>query len=410
MKNKANYLRDRLQQLADLRGKTRSAVLLLLLLMASPLSASAGITNRVDYNLHNLPVVEPAKAPMLVASLLEDEKRPNSTPLPGIQGPLAPSSWAFYTDNDVLLPTASDRDYTGGVSLTYSSPEPTTHVLSMDGILAKVNNIFGLEETADTLFSYEVGMTAFTPDDIEAVEPLQDDRPYASLVYSSNTRQYIRPLQRSSIISSLTIGVLGLDIVGKVQNSIHKQLGAKEARGWDNQISNGGELTFRYSVSKQNIHQSSYTVGGNNYEIKTSRKLNVGYLSDVSWSVSGRMGHLRAPWWTFNPQTTEYAEKTAPLTDTNTVRTQKEFYVWAGMSLHLRAYNALLQGQFKDSVVTYHSDELNRLIGEAWVGVTKEFESGIRFSYFVRGQTEEIKTGKGSRNLVWGGIIVSQTL
>ncbi len=47
------------------------------------------------------------------------------------------------------------------------------------------------------------------------------------------------------------------------------------------------------------------------------------------------------------------------------------------------------------------------MIGEAWIGVTKEFGSGRRGSFFIRGRTEEIK-GPNERQPVWGGIILSK--
>ncbi len=41
------------------------------------------------------------------------------------------------------------------------------------------------------------------------------------------------------------------------------------------------------------------------------------------------------------------------------------------------------------------------------MGVTKEFGSGWRGSFFIRGRTEEIK-GSNEREPIWGGIILSK--
>ncbi len=72
-----------------------------------------------------------------------------------------------------------------------------------------------------------------------------------------------------------------------------------------------------------------------------------------------------------------------------------------------RFYNAILQGQVRDSVVTFGRSELEHVIGEVWIGVTKEFGDGWRSSFFIRGRTEEIK-GPNERQPVWGGIILSK--
>ncbi|NOX43233.1 MAG: lipid A deacylase LpxR family protein [Gammaproteobacteria bacterium] len=350
------------------------------------------------------------ESPLLLAAFIEDEKRPQQAPLDKKFQEKDTSSWAFYFDNDLFASPGKDRDYTGGVSLTLSGAKAASHAISVDPVLGTLNHWLGIGGVGDTtLHSVEFGLTAFTPDNILSKIPVFDDRPYASLIYISNTRQSVNHQSKSSVISSLTLGVLGFNVAGEFQNTIHKVVNADQARGWDKQISDGGEATFRYSLSKQYVRWADYSDASSNYEIKTARKVSVGYLTDVSWSVSGRFGRIRTPWSSFNPQNTTYAEKALPLADVTT-KPKNEFYIWAGLSMHLRAYNVLFQGQFKDSIVTYDSDELNHLVGETWLGVTSELDSGLRLSYFLRGQTSEIKKGPGSRNPIWGGIVISRSI
>ena len=59
--------------------------------------------------------------------------------------------------------------------------------------------------------------------------------------------------------------------------------------------------------------------------------------------------------------------------------------------------------------MTYNYDELRPVVAEGWLGVTKELGNGYRFSYLLRGQTEEIKRGPASRSSFWGGIIFSKS-
>ena len=149
--------------------------------------------------------------------------------------------------------------------------------------------------------------------------------------------------------SSLTVGFLGLDVAEGVQGLIHDVVGSDKPKGWDNQISSGGETTAKYGVSRQKTYFQRYGPRG-----------------------------LRG-----------------------------EFYLWIGASLKYRLYNAILQGQFRDSEVTFKRSELEPGIAEVWVGVTREFNNGVSTSVFVRGRTKEISGPKG-RVPVWGGVIFSR--
>ena len=83
-----------------------------------------------------------------------------------------------------------------------------------------------------------------------------------------------------------------------------------------------------------------------------------------------------------------------------------EFYLWAGARLNLRIYNSLLQGQFRYSEVTVSSDDMQRLVAEYWLGVTKEFARKYFVSLFMRGHSDEFK-GPNARNAAWAGLVFS---
>ncbi len=321
--------------------------------------------------------------------------------------------WYFYMDNDLFITPNQDRDYTAGLSIVYTGIGSATHFLSIDAVLGAIDSWPGLNNGSDFgLHSFEFGIAGFTPEQTERRFALQNDRPYASLVYIANNRQYVNLQSKSSVISTLSVGVLGLNTAGNLQNAVHKIVNLDDAVGWQNQISNDGELTFRYGLSKQTMRWYDHSSTEDKYEIKTAIRGSIGYITDVTWSISGRWGNIRSPWWAFNPQTSEYTEKSSPALPTSRSAsgstTDSELYYWSGLSVHLRAYNVFLQGQYKDSVVTYDSNELNHVILEAWFGVTAEVFNGMRVSYLVRVQTSEIRRGEGSRNPLWGGLIVSQ--
>ena len=82
----------------------------------------------------------------------------------------------------------------------------------------------------------------------------------------------------------------------------------------------------------------------------------------------------------------------------------------AGFAIKARAYNAFLQGQFRDSSVTYEQAELRPWLVEAWAGYTFAFQNGYRISYLIRGHSSEIRQGAGDRNLIWGGLIIARNI
>lgn len=316
------------------------------------------------------------------------------------------TGWALYVDNDVLTPRSTDRDYTGGFSLTLSGRRAAEWPLSLQPVLGGINHLLlpTARGTGQVLHSLETGVTVFTPEDIEQHAARHDDRPYASLLYLSNTAQHVEPGRDVAWTTTLTLGMLGLDLVADLQDHFHHAIGSTEPQGWDNQISQGGEPTARYSLARQQKIFDGGWDNGLNHETTHTLRTSVGYITDVSWGMATRVGLLHTPWWSFNPQLVEYAEKSVPVKRANT----REVYLWGGFQIKARLYNAFLQGQFRDSEVTYSRGELETFVLETWLGVTQQFRSGLRLSYVLRGQTREISDGPASRNSIWGGVIISR--
>jgi len=314
------------------------------------------------------------------------------------------NSWAVAFDNDVLVPGSRDQDYTYGVNLTFTGEKAKRHWLSLNQPLTWIDAQLGRTFSGKhTIVSHktEYGVFGFTPENIRAEEALNTDRPYASLVYVASSREAYDPQAETSWNSTLTLGVLGLSAVGDLQDAVHSVTDSDKPEGWEHQISDGGELTARLSLSKQKLLIS--TSGGT--EVKSTLQASVGYITEASWSVSARFGEIHTPWVSFNPELTSYGEKSAPAANTKL----SEHYFWVGLSLKARGYNAFLQGQFRDSEVEYGGGDLNHGIIEAWAGYTLALTNGYRFTYSLRGHSSEIKTGLGDRNVVWGGLQLAKT-
>lgn len=337
-----------------------------------------------------------------LASLIEDEKRPRFI----AEHKKVKSSWAFAFDNDLLAPGHRDRDYTYGMNLTYSGTSASDASISLKSPLAAIDTWLGIESmptTSQNNYSVETGLFGFTPKDIEQTQINRSDRPYASLVYLSSSHEQIDNENKVAWKTSLVIGALGLGIVGDLQNSVHDIVSGKDARGWSHQISDGGELTARYVIARQHYLESF----SDSVELKSTVQASVGYLTEASWSLSARDGKIISPWASFNPDLISYGEKS---TYSNSVVSSNEHYFWAGVTLKARFYNAFLQGQMRDSDLSYSYDDLRPIIAEGWVGYTYAFKQGYRVSYVLRAQSSEIKHGDGDRSVVWGGLIFAKTI
>jgi len=367
------------------------------------------ISAETETPLQNVAYQEEKKSSISMIGRIDDEKRPHKKWVWETETEPYDTGWALYVDNDLFAMRSDDQDYTGGASLTLSGGRAKDYWYSLNSTLEITDDLSGFSTFHSAndrqLHSLEIGFTVFTPSDIRNIENQPNDRPYASLLYLSNTHESIDLDDDTALVSSFTLGLLGSKLVQNVQTQIHKLTGSEKPVGWQNQISDGGELTFRYSLAKQSLFHFNYQ-GTSNIEVSTTWQASIGYLTEASFGMATRIGEFDTPWYSFRPQFNDYSEKSSSLAGLSNAT--DELYFWAGFNLHLRGYNAFLQGQFKHSDSAFESNDLKPLVADAWIGVTKQFENGWRFSYLVRGQTSEIKSGKADRNVVWGGFILSK--
>jgi len=305
--------------------------------------------------------------------------------------------WGFAFENDFFVPGGRDRDYTYGLSLSYSDASIKNSFWHQP--LNSIDNFLGLPSGKNVRYGFEGGAYGFTPEDITAEQINTNDRPYAGLVYFATSTERINVHDKSVLRTQLSLGILGLDVVGDIQDQTHRLINSDRPQGWDNQISDGGELTFRYVISKQN----KLDVSSPYLELRQTKTLSVGYLTEASWGMSFRLGKLNSRWSDFNPELASYAESSS-----STVRGFSERFAWGGIAIKMRGYNAFLQGQFRDSSLTIDNSDLRNAILEVWAGYTHSFTNGIYVSYGLRGHSSEVKTGVADRAVVWGGLMVGK--
>jgi hypothetical protein len=254
--------------------------------------------------------------------------------------------------------------------------------------------------------SLMVGSVNFTPDDIAASDHIDDDRPYASLFFVTG-KQVFEPSFRGQSLgcgecvmgSELQVGVLGLGIARSLQTKMHGYMRAAtgedtpvDPKGWSHQISNGGELTARY---RHSFAQKLAFVRSDSMDLAWTTDLSVGYQTNASLGLQVRAGSVNSPFWTL-PYDPVNRGNFVPSTGGN------EVYVWGAYRARGVLYDALLQGQFRDSDVTFSSDEIKRLVHEAGAGVTLAFQP-IQATFSLNYKSAELE-GTASRSHVWGGM------
>jgi hypothetical protein len=317
--------------------------------------------------------------------------------------------WSVALDNDLFAFSEHDQDYTGGFAVSTSGSH-TRNWLGVGSALGTIDRLaFRSNEnvgSTSVFHSAQVGLLSFTPRDIVSRDVIEDDRPYASLLYTTSVRQYVSADETSVRQTGLTVGVLGLSLTSDLHGAIHDAVGSESPNGYRHQVAAGGEPTARYFMSTSKLRLQRLALGSGLLELKTTSEISVGYLTETSYAVSARMGAIGTPWWTFNPERVDYVAQPSASPGTNATG---EFYFWAGAKVRLRAYNSFLQGQFRDSDHVLGSDDVRHVIGEVWLGLTGQLSSGTQMSYVIRYQTAEIRDGLGSRDPVWAGVAITHS-
>ncbi|MGH8249766.1 MAG: lipid A-modifier LpxR family protein [Steroidobacteraceae bacterium] len=309
----------------------------------------------------------------------------------------------IHLDNDLFAPfsgAGSDRDYSWGATLTFGSPRPGSWFAPVDRARRNVASLLPEREAAVVSRASQVGIIAMTPDDLKSRAPQHADRPYASLVFLTSSELRVAATGDRSRFTSLTVGVLGSGVAESMQRAVHEVQGGIVPKGWDHEISEGGEPTARFVHAEQWLLGDTEALAGGLHQTKFTVAGSAGYLTEASAAVSLRWGRFHTPWWSFNPELGDYS--TAPIAPVNGFGfgASPEIYGFVGARVKARAYNALLQGQFRHSDVRVASDDLARFQAEAWAGVTSVI-SNWHVTYSVHVGSREIAAEPAARSLVW---------
>lgn len=323
------------------------------------------------------------------------------------------TGFALHIDNDLFAGNDLDKDYTGGMAVTFSGRQAVTSSFSVDKVrsrldrLTRFNRLYNSNQTLKQ-HALEAGFALFTPSDLSIEAPQLEEHPYASLFFLANSQQVVVPNRQMAFSSVFIIGALGLDLAEDVHASTHDATGSSPPKGWDNQISSGGELTARYSLGVQKLVAQTRLPFNLRSELKLAAEGNIGFTTGAGVGFSARIGRIHTPWWGFNPQQSEYVSQGSPIAKNYSGRNSSDLFLYFGANVSHQFYNAILQGQFKDSAVTYSSDEINSLNTELWVGVSHQATRSWNVGGFIRSKSAELKNADG--DALWGGLTISRLM
>ena len=323
------------------------------------------------------------------------------------------TGWAFYMDNDALSLANRDQQYTGGFALTLSGRRAREYAVSLDPALKWLDRLTGIAGYYERgyrrqLHGFEIGLTAFTPEDTQTAEPIFDDRPYASLVFLANNQQTVLVEEDESVQTTFALGLLGTRIPQQVQDGIHGLIGSDRPAGWRNQISEGGELTFVYGGRWMKALAAADDGGGRRRDVAGFVGGAVGYTTIALAGLNWRYGRIGTPWWAFNPNYGVSINMGAPVATRERAGGNNELFLWGGAAIGYVFYNAFLQGQFRDSEVSFDHDRIDPWLVDLTLGVTYEFEPGWDLVFALRTQSQPLR-GSVGLSPVWGGLIISRS-
>lgn len=306
---------------------------------------------------------------------------------------------ALYADQDLFVPaTNADRDYTMGLGVEVFEDRGPLYLFG--DLLDLVEPILPIDRRCGRVYrSFLFGSVNYTPDDIGNPAPIHDDRPYASLLYLAN-KQVVGD-EHGVLGVELAVGVLGLDLARQVQTGLHSAWrgvtgGTEpvEPRGWQHQISDGGEPTARLRVVGASLMHHTDT-----WDAAWGWEANLGFQTNAALGLSARAGRRDSVFWSVPYDPINRGAFVPALGG-------DEFYLWSAARLRAVAYDATLQGQFRHSPVTVDRDDMRSLVWEAGVGVTRGW-SGVQLTFAVNAKAGDTRLARAPDEHVWGGLYLS---
>ncbi len=298
---------------------------------------------------------------------------------------------SLILENDLFSGTGTDRAYTSGTYLSYTSPEE-----GMPSLIKKSSDFLPLlNREGKKRISVAFGQKMYTPTDVTTSDPAKDDFPYAGFLYGS--LGIISDSGEKFDNAALTVGIVGPSAQAEQsQKFVHKIIGSRISKGWDHQLKDEPIINLSYERKWREVFaQDLFGVG---FDVMPHLGANLGNLN-----TSGATG------LTFRFGRDLPADYGPPRIRPNVsgsdffIPTQKiSGYLFSSAELRAVAHDIFLDGNtFKES------NQLDKkiIVGSFQFGGTLIYKD-TRLSYTHVITTRQFKTQKGN-NTHFGGITLS---
>ena len=281
------------------------------------------------------------------------------------------SGFGAVADQDAFYRAKNeDRDYSFGAGFNFGGAwvnhkyNPFSFPLNLVNKLPQI--LFDKEKNGRTLHYFNLVMKGYTPDSLASTIIEYGDRPYAGIVFVNFGKRTIREDERLYFNTDFRIGFLGTYLPPELQKYTHEiaRNGGeipKDPKGWSNQISDGGEITglVRYQVGMQpfKLNTDKY------FQYIPKLELNLGYYTAIGASLGFKLGKIGSSWWGFESNYMEYGDVL-----NRDRKTLFESYVYLVGKYDYVLYDAMLQGQFRESTYTLSPNQLVRSVGQIDMG------------------------------------------
>jgi len=209
-------------------------------------------------------------------------------------------------ENDLFAGT--DQNYTNGVAFTAVSHDIAGKLRTeclpaparLHAELIKFMNPDFWSDAENSAHTQNVvvkfGQSMFTPKDPARTDLIQDDRPYAGLLYmgmSWNRRKH-EPQSNSEMLDTreITLGVIGpLSLAEQSQNLFHDAIGVDRFLGWQHQLKNEPALQLAMDRKFKDYRGTGAITPGFSADAIRSLGLRLGNIeTSATLGIEGRVG------------------------------------------------------------------------------------------------------------------------
>ena len=180
-----------------------------------------------------------------------------------------PGAFTVLLDNDIFFD--SDRDYTNGVQLAYTTPADS----APDTIVEFARRLPFFAAAGSVRKSFALGQNIYTPADTDLADPPASERPYAGYLYAAVGLMEENPDRLDQL--QLQLGVVGpASLAGNAQKWVHSILGQAKPQGWHYQLRDEPALNLAYERSLKLIPPQSV----------------LGLVLDIEPHIGGAVGNV----------------------------------------------------------------------------------------------------------------------